>query len=493
MEPVKTQEAVASQSTTQNTQDTPITLQTDPAKRMLQINWNMNLRRSSSGVPYLTADFVAEQGREVRLFDLRGDEELQGFLGHIPGVVRISPADISVLAKAFSPDTPIVLISNNGERAGKAAIYLELLGMKAVASLGGGMEAWKKLGYTVSRHQRVLKRVFSLENPDVGREDLMALRASLKEGQKLEGIHVDRHLGDPANVRWIRMAALLMHGKRSCVDGRDEKGVIGTPGGDAGEFLLALAAAEKVTGQRIEETVLPDLLMAYMDAFGRFYMHTDTHAANEMIRSIRQDPRLATQVPFMERAEEWRAFFDSPPQELREPLLEHLSKPEHIGCGHLRLMMLHEEDYGIRRELIEAFLRTYHTSRWNWASDLEFVVLGGAHNEGAVINVQINEDLQTFTKLPLVSPSCGGLSQFFVNHPQVSDYMRHQTALFMLAQEKLLPLRSDHRDAFLEEIRRLSQVQMMNTLGYLAKGLPVYEVCFHAERTFTLEEKGYIP
>jgi hypothetical protein len=52
-------------------------------------------------------------------------------------------------------------------------------------------------------------------------------------------------------VRWVKMAALLLHGKSSCVDGRDDHGVIGTPGGDAGEFLLALTSIERVDRQAV--------------------------------------------------------------------------------------------------------------------------------------------------------------------------------------------------------------------------------------------------
>ncbi|MCK6508466.1 rhodanese-like domain-containing protein [Myxococcota bacterium] len=468
-----------------------LNLQIDPARRLLQINWNVNLKRSASGIPTQTPEFVAEQGRSVRLFDLRDDNELLGFLGHIPGIVRVRPADLPLLAQAYPSDTAIILVSNHGNRAGKAALYLEMLGMKFVAAMYGGMQEWKRMGYLVSRHTRVLKRLFSLDTPDIGLEDYVKLQNTTKAGQHLDGRDVETHLGDPANIRWIRLAALLSHGKRSCVDGRDEKGVIGVPGGDAGDFLLALAAVERVTQQHIDLNHLPQLLQNYVDSFGRFYMHSDIDCANAMIRSIRQDPRLATQVPQLQRAEDWRAYFASPPPELREAILEHLLQPPHIGCGHIRLMMLHGEEYGIRRELVEHFLRAFHHLRWSGVTDLEFIILGGRHDEGAIMNVHVTDDVEPFSKLPLVSPACGN-SQMFVNHPQVSAYARKQSGLFMLRQPKLLPLQEQHHDAFLQEIQDLAQSQLFTTLHHLAKGLPLYNVCFHAERMFTLEYNGCI-
>ena len=48
-------------------------------------------------------------------------------------------------------------------------------------------------------------------------------------------------------------AEIARQDRLSCVDGRDDSGVMGTPGGDAGEFLLALAAVEAAVaalGQR---------------------------------------------------------------------------------------------------------------------------------------------------------------------------------------------------------------------------------------------------
>ncbi len=475
------------------TQDTSqsLHLQIDPARRLLQINWNVNLKRSASGIPTLTPEFVAEQGRSVRLFDLRTDSELLGFLGHIPGIVRIKPADLPLVAEAYPQDTAIILVSNRGERAGKAALYLEMLGMKFVAAMYGGMQEWKRMGYLVSRHTRVLKRIFSLEQPDIGLEDYTKLQQATQAGTHLDGRDVETHLGDPANIRWIRLAALLSHGKRSCVDGRDEKGVIGVPGGDAGDFLLTLAAVERVTQKHINLDHLPELLQNYVDAFGRFYMHSDIDSANAMFRSIRQDPRLATQVPQLQRAEDWRAYFASPPPELREALLEHLLNPPHIGCGHIRLMMLHGEEYGIRRELVEHFLRAFHHLRWSGVTDLEFVILGGHHSEGAIMNVHVTDDVEPFSKLPLLSPACGN-SQMFVNHPQVSAYARKQSGLFMLRQTKFLPLEEQHHEPFLQEIQDLAQSQLFSTLRYLAKGLPLYNVCFHTERMFTLEHKGCI-
>jgi hypothetical protein len=41
---------------------------------------------------------------------------------------------------------------------------------------------------------------------------------------------IKTHIGDALNIQWLKMAAFLVHGRHSCVDGRDDSGVVGTPG-----------------------------------------------------------------------------------------------------------------------------------------------------------------------------------------------------------------------------------------------------------------------
>src|SRR6185369_10079094 len=103
---------------------------------------------------------------------------------------------------------------------------------------------------------------------------------------------VQKHVGDRLSVKWIKLPALLVRGLVSCVDGRDDSGVIGTPGGDAGEMLIGLRALEKTMHRDLTSDEVANLLMRRLDVFGRFYMHTDIAAGNETTRALRKDPRF---------------------------------------------------------------------------------------------------------------------------------------------------------------------------------------------------------
>lgn len=448
------------------------------AERLFRVNWVSGIVRSPSGIPMLPAEFVSRLGRAVRLVDLRTPDELVGPLGHIPGSDWVPLERADSLAQRMHRDAPLVLVSRGGERAGAVAKRLEEAGMRMVASLEGGIVSWKNLGFTTSRSATILDR----------RDVLHEAEQPLPPDAELDVEAIERHVGDPQSVRFLKLAALTLHGRVSCVDGRDDSGVVGTLGGDAGEFLLLLAAIERVAGKIFTAAEVKALFARRLDALGRFYIHTDIGSANKLIQSMRSDPRLDDVLASINETVEWRAFMTSPPAKVRDIVLEHLARPEHLGCGHVRLMWTHPETYGIRPELVTTFVRTFMQARWDGAVDAEFVPLPGGHAERAVLRVFIEGELHPFTPIPLVSPSYRGL-QMFVCHPQVVSYLRRQLVAFAQQYPALVPRVS--ADALIDEIERLAEAQMAASLGALANGLPIFDVR-HSPGIWEVEQAGVV-
>jgi rhodanese-related sulfurtransferase len=438
---------------------------------MFRVNWVASLLRSPSGVPLLRADFVSRQGRAVRLIDVRTAEELTGPLGYIPGSDWIpSERALEVLDK-LERDVPIIIISRGAERAMGIAHELEKRGHRLVAAMMGGIVAWRDLGFMTTRDPSILKR----------EGELRSIAVPPRSEAKLTRDDVVAHVGDVRSVRWVKLAALLVNGRCSCVDGRDDSGVIGTPGGDGGEFLLALIAAERVTGKPLDQAAIDELLSRRIDAFGRFYMHTDVASANTLIKSLRSDKRFDAALAKVNETLEWRRFLTDPPAELRAALLEHASQPDHIGCGHIRLMMKRPDDYGVRAGLVQTFLSCFFQQRWQGNPELELTPLAGGHAEGAVLNIRVADGVFPFSTIPLVSPSVAG-GQAFINHPDVTAFLRGQLAKWLSLQTDLLALPNDAAPALESEIARLGGVQMGHTLHALAQQLPIYDVVFHDEK-----------
>ena len=285
-------------------------------------------------------------------------------------------------------------------------------------------------------------------------------------------LEIANHINDDRNVTWVPAEELLADTMESCVDGRGELGIVGTPGGNAGEFLLAVATLEGISGERFPLDQLESFFLKYLDRFGKFYMHGDTHALNRMPAEI-----WSKAEPAETQARTMGNFLRNPPTEMQATLLEELLKPEHIGCGHLKLMLTRPDDYGVRPELTLEFMRIFFKSLWQ-GKPLEYVVLEGDHQEGAVVNITITGDVHRDTPIPTITPQVGG-KQMFVNHPQAAGFLRMELANGI---DQLTPYKIDVQ-AYFEAMGELANQQLGHTLQALAKGLPVFEARFTDPQT----------
>jgi glyoxylase-like metal-dependent hydrolase (beta-lactamase superfamily II)/rhodanese-related sulfurtransferase len=98
---------------------------------------------SSSGIPEVAPGWVQLNLGNVTVIDVRQPDELAGELGQIDQAEAI-PLDQLPGPLAGAPrDQPLVLVCRSGGRAGKAALLLISLGFTRVASMRGGMLAWR--------------------------------------------------------------------------------------------------------------------------------------------------------------------------------------------------------------------------------------------------------------------------------------------------------------------------------------------------------------
>jgi sulfur dioxygenase len=104
------------------------------------------LAATASGVPVVTAGWLAAHAREVRLVDVREHVEFCGALGHIEGAELVPLASLEAAARDWERGAPVVTVCTYGTRAGKAALLLREQGFERVASLHGGLVRWAALG-----------------------------------------------------------------------------------------------------------------------------------------------------------------------------------------------------------------------------------------------------------------------------------------------------------------------------------------------------------
>lgn len=185
------------------------------------------IRRTPTGIPEVSAEWVASHGCDARLVDVREPDEYMASLGHVANAELVPLKMLTEVAQAWDREQPIVTICRSGGRAGRAATDLEALGFKRVASMVGGMTLWndKKLpvqlgapaslrgvrdeifacfagmnGGTTKELEPVFQRVFeqvgaSYESPT--HADLEHVLGALRQGALAQGMRpedVDTHI-----------------------------------------------------------------------------------------------------------------------------------------------------------------------------------------------------------------------------------------------------------------------------------------------------------
>lgn len=407
--------------------------------------------RSPGGVPEVAPEALHPDACGWALVDVRErDEVLRD--GHIAGVRWVPLTSLVATVRSWPVDTTVVLVDRSGRRAGRAVAALEHAGRARVAALTGGMLLWERSGLAVSH-----------DATDVDWSQAPTPRAAI---EALPDIHA--HLsGVPITEKAAR---LFEEESWSCVDGRETGAVLGTPGGEGGTMLTTLAAVEQVTGTPVPSARVPEFLDAWIDAFGRIYLHTDDHALERLGEALVAAGHLTDPSPAAVEA-----LIRHPPASSEELLLDLLVRPEHTGCGHLRLILQDPTAYRVRPGLVNDLIRSVMRRLWERAEDVRFVVLHGDHHERAVVEVIVPEPVRGWSEIPVIDPAVGD-HQVFVHHPQVERWMRQLAATFVAERAAWLVGVSAEPDDVLRAEEALAAHHLDRTLRSLASGLPIVRV-----------------
>jgi len=284
---------------------------------------------------------------------------------------------------------------------------------------------------------------------------------------------IKKHFSDKDNITWVKVDDLTTGEPEQCVDGRSQDGIIGTPGGNMGEFILMLDAAEKVAKETIRSAEVFHILSQYIKHFGAFYMHTDTHALQNMLSVIKKDKQFSDlKIKTISDIEE---LIRKPSKEHQPALLEYLIQSSSVGCGHIKLMLNYPNEYGVRTKLITTAIRAYFRELWG-GTPLDYVVLDHEHEESAVVVVMVEDKMiDKNTMIPTVA-SMGKNHQIFIIHPQAVSYLRKEIATDIVEHELIEGIGEDEKEIFLETINNRGNDLARFTLSHLAMGLPHYTV-----------------
>jgi sulfur dioxygenase len=100
------------------------------------------IERTPKGVPEVTVDWVEDNMGAIRMVDVREFDEAEAD-GMIYGVEVIPIGTVDQASTNWDKEEPVITICRSGRRSGRVALELEKLGFKRIASMRGGMVAWK--------------------------------------------------------------------------------------------------------------------------------------------------------------------------------------------------------------------------------------------------------------------------------------------------------------------------------------------------------------
>ena len=207
-----------------------------------------------------------------------------------------------------------------------------------------------------------------------------------------------------------------------CLDGRNKKIGIATPGGDAGEFLLGLDVYENLlVGKLLGYEEVKILLTSYLKFMKQptFKMCTDNKA-----------------IDFIKNELGIEGFnIENPKSQIIKQVEGIIVNPDAIGDSHLKLITRYSEKYMIRKELISHFFRSFYNILWDKVSDLytklELTVLNGDNDESAFIEVRLEKDCLAEKIAPLIpNKAKNGSFSVFINQIDAVKIRRKQIALF---------------------------------------------------------------
>jgi hypothetical protein len=224
---------------------------------------------------------------------------------------------------------------------------------------------------------------------------------------------------------------------------------------------------EERSASRLSFDLVHELFRCYLDRFGSFYLHSDSSAVGHLISALAREDAV--------HCEKWpespRMNLQDPPAMVHDTVLEMAVLPEHMGCGHLRLILENPDDYRIRSGLLQDMIRAFFATRWSGDTRAVFDVLVGDHAESHVLNVRTRLKEGARTQVWQIPPS-DGTRQIFVHHPDVVEHLLAAQSQFLVEQTLA---ETEEIQAMTDWQGQLYRTQVGLTILALAPDLPVFE------------------
>jgi len=252
-----------------------------------------------------------------------------------------------------------------------------------------------------------------------------------------------------------------------CLDDRVTQPSLATPGGDLGEFILALSSylqERDPTGRMLpSQEVVDALLSKYLQQIpdSRPMVHcTDDRAISH----------LEAEMP-MENLD-----LNSPPDHVKASLLEKLTEVENHGDSHIRLMLKQPQWFQLNEFLAPMAVKSFYRLLWERNPKLKLHLLVGQSDPMAFLEVSSGELCHSGGVAPMLTPRTPERS-VLISHLDAVSLRRQELAAFFTRIANASP-RKINKDQLHQRLDRHGWLALETTGSRIASGLPFYTLTY---------------
>lgn len=252
-----------------------------------------------------------------------------------------------------------------------------------------------------------------------------------------------------------------------CKDSRGDEANFGAPGGDFGEFLLALDCYTSIYKAEVDAEIIFERWLDERCSKERpFYLHTDRPALMRLFKAIGKGEEEEFKHP-RELNKELQAKF----------IEEFGSSSKFQGCGHLRLILedVEEKSYEIKGKLFKSLSVAFFKRYFEGDDRVQFKIYETIQDGRALAVIYGSCNLKEES---ILATQTEGEDQIFIlNQHAVSNYRKQFLVPFFCSlnrkDEELDLLREEEMYGKMEEKGWRNAMMSANTL---AGGKPIYQV-----------------
>eukprot|EP00301_Raphidiophrys_heterophryoidea_P004059 c11797_g1_i1.p1 GENE.c11797_g1_i1~~c11797_g1_i1.p1 ORF type:complete len:369 (+),score=90.50 c11797_g1_i1:53-1108(+) len=271
----------------------------------------------------------------------------------------------------------------------------------------------------------------------------------------LTQIELEDHLGEPTNIEWAHVPQMFFEG----IDSRGQDRELATLGGDLGEFLIVLAAAEAQTGKVFTKGQVLQQFKIYLTVMSRdkFYFSTDSDGVDNL--------KKACGCPQLNIAD--------PPEGKRAILHNATHEAASHGDEFFKKVLDKPELFNIRAELVHHLLDAFFDVMWLKSDPLhrriKFVLMKGPVASKGFVMIKTPGYCNAQLLAPMISPELCG-KQMGIYHGDAAVLLRTEIAGIVMSKSP------EDKNAVVVKANELASAALTAVLADHQE--PVYTVSF---------------